>query len=106
MKGKKENQPTKQKQGKEGIRTKKVVWDAYGFFVVQCAKPNKSYFFSMTENIAFSSGKSIGFPLLLLCSLNISCLVLWPQLIFRSLIRTDLFVQILPVLDILNLVVG
>lgn len=92
------------KQGKE--RTKAIVWDTSGFTVL-CAKPNKIFFFfSITESIAFHPGKSVGFSLLLLCSLTISCLVLWPQLIFRCLTRTDLYVQILSVLDILNLLVS
>lgn len=63
------------------------------------------FFSSVSESIAFHLGKSIGFALLLLCSLSISCLVLWPQLLFRSLNRTDLYVQILPALHILNLLV-
>lgn len=99
-----EGNKKKTKQGKE--RTKAIVWDTSGFTVL-CAKPDKIFFCcSITESIAFHPGKSIGFPFLLLHSLTISCLVLWPWLFFRSLHRTDLYAQILPVLDILNLLVA
>lgn len=111
----------KKKTGKEGIRTKAIVWDISGF-MVPCA--NKLWVFwllvvfwfwfwlwfflnfNIRENSICHPWKSIGFPLLFLCSLSISRIFLWPQLIFRSLDRTDLHAQILPLLAIMHLLVG
>lgn len=93
--------------GIEGIRMKAIMWDISGF-TVPYAKPGKIIFFFLVSDktISFILGKSIGFSLLLLCSLSISCLFLQPQLIVRSLARTDSYARILTLLAIAHLLVG
>lgn len=91
----------------EKVRTNTILWDI-SMFSGPCEKPGKIWVFflySIKENI-FHPWKNRGFPFLLLCSLSISCLFLWPQLIFRSLGRTELYAQILPLLAIAHRLVG